>query len=224
MKRLLPILLLLFIFTAAQAQYQFTPASVMTQFGPEEADVHGDADLIYTGNDPITLRWNIINIVSPKEWTSYVCLGIACYPPGQTTGLVSIQPGETIPIQGHFFTQAFCGEGSFDLTFTDESTNQVVASGTFEFECMATSTNNPTAPSAVAIYPNPAVSWFSLSEGIQASRVEVYNIIGKQIAQFAFQPSGRYDISNLAGGMYLIRIVDNKGKVVTTKRLTKNTP
>ena len=68
------------------------------------------------------------------------------------------------------------------------------------------------------------MSWFSLSEGVQASRVEVYNIIGKQIAQFAFQPSGRYDISNLAGGMYLIRIVDNKGKVVTTKRLTKNTP
>lgn len=224
MKRLLPLFLLLFLITAAQAQYNLGPTPVMTHFGPEDGDVHGEATLTYNGNSPITLRWNIINIVSPKEWTPYVCLGIACYPPGQTTGITTIQPGETIAIQGHFFTQYVCGEGSFDLTFTDESTNQVVAMGTFDFECLSNSTNNPSSTSAISIFPNPAVAWFSLSENVQASRVEVYNIIGKQIAQYAYQASGRYDISNLAGGMYLIRVIDSKGQVVTTKRLTKNTP
>ncbi|MCF8239000.1 MAG: T9SS type A sorting domain-containing protein [Saprospiraceae bacterium] len=224
MKRLLPLFLLLFLITAAQAQFDLGPTPVMTQFGPDENDIHGEAKLTYNGSTPLTLRWNIINISSPKEWTAYVCLGIACYPPGQYTGLTTIQPGETIAIQGHFFTNLFCGEGSFDVTFTDESINQVVATGTFQFECMASSTSNPTSANAVSIFPNPAVTWFSLSENIQASRVEVYNIIGKQIAQYSYQSSGRYDISNLAGGMYLVRVIDKQGRVVTTKRLTKNTP
>lgn len=224
MKRLLPLFLLLFMITAVQAQFNLGPTPVMTHFGPEDADVHGDATLTYNGSTPLTLRWNIINIVSPKEWTPYVCLGIACYPPGQTTGLTTIQPGETINIQGHFFTSLFCGTGSFDLTFTDEATNQMVAMGTFNFECIASSTSNPSSSSAISIFPNPAVTWFSVSENVQASRVEVYNIIGKQIAQYAYQSAGRYDISTLAGGMYLVRVIDNKGQLVTTKRLTKNTP
>ena len=224
MKRLLPLLLLLFIFTAVQAQFELGPSPVMTQFEADENDIHGEATLTYNGNAPITLRWNIINIESPKEWTAYVCLGIACYPPGQYTGLTTIEPGETIDIQGHFFTNLTCGNGSYDLTFTDETTNQVVASGTFQFECLASSTSNPTAPNAVSIFPNPAVTWFSISENVQASRVEVYNIIGKQIAQYAYQSSGRYDISNLAGGLYLVRVIDKQGRLVTTKRLTKNTP
>lgn len=224
MKRLYPLFLFLFILTVAQAQFEMSPASVMTQFEVEEYDVHGESALTYNGSTPITLRWDITEIVSPKEWTPYVCLGIACYPPGQTTGTVYIQPGETIAIQGHFFVNQVCESGSFKVTFTDESSNQVVTSVDFSFECLVSSTHSPKSPSAASLYPNPAVTWFSLSDGLTASRVEVYNIIGKQIAQYAFTAGGRYDISSLAGGMYLVRVIDARGQVVTTKRLTKNTP
>lgn len=225
MKRPLLILTLFLAWFAAYAQFNVQPSTSNVNFDPAEFDVHADATMTYTGSVPMALRWDIVNITGPKEWMVYTCLGNACYAPGQLSGMQEIQPNEQMIIQAHIFPQGGCGNGSYEITFTDTLTSQVVATAYFTFQCSATSISIPgNGLKAGAIYPNPAVTWFSLGETPGASRLEIFNMIGKQVAQFPYQFSGRYDISALPGGMYLVRVIDNQGKVLTTKRMSKTTP
>jgi hypothetical protein len=225
MKQSLLLISFLFFSLLAFGQFQVTPVPASIAFQPEEFDVHADARLSYNGSTPVTLRWNIVNLNGPKEWVVYTCLGNACYEPGQLQGFQDLAPGEEMIIQAHIFPQGGCGVGSYEITFTDTASNQVVATGVFNFQCQASSISSGFGNAKPgSIYPNPAVTWFSVSEIAGAARVEMYNIIGKQVAQFSFQPTARYDISSLPGGMYLVRVMDQQGRVLVTRRMSKNTP
>lgn len=74
----------------------------------------------------------------------------------------------------------------------------------------------------IALYPNPVKSQFRLQtkNGIQISKVAVYNALGAKVAVNPVLGSDKYDMSNLASGMYLVKISDDKGAVIT-KRLLK---
>ncbi len=220
------LLLSIFLLTAAVvfAQFNMQPSTSSVSFQEADFDVHADSRLIYNGSVPVVLRWEIVNLSGPKEWGIYTCLGLACYSPGQYVGLQTIQPNEEMIVQAHILPQTVCGTGSYDITFTDTTTNQVVATGTFTFQCQSVSTSNPASAKPGAIFPNPAITWFSIGDTPGAHRVEMFNIIGKQVAQFPYQPSGRYDIAQLPGGMYLVRVVDLQGRVLSSKRMSKNTP
>lgn len=221
------LLSIVFLFSALLAfgQFQVSPVPASVTFQPEEFDVHADARMTYNGSTPITLRWNIVNLSGPKEWMVYTCLGNACYAPGQLEGLQDLQPGEEMIIQAHIFPQSACGTGGYEITFTDTASNQVVATGIFNFQCQTSGVSSGFGSAKPgSVFPNPAITWFSVTEMTGASRVEMYNIIGKQVAQFAYQPSARYDISSLPGGMYLVRILDQQGRVMVTRRMSKNTP
>lgn len=227
MKKILLLAFALFsiVLVQAQSQYNMQPVPSSSNFTADDFDTHADAVLEYSGNSPVVLRWNITNVNMPKEWVPYTCLGANCYIPGQMTGLHTIQPNENMPVQAHILPNGTCLNGSYDITLTDTVTNIQVASGTFNFLCGVSSVNNPVGSiKAGTIYPNPAITWFSVGDVSNAGRVELFNIIGKQVAQFVYQSSGRYDISSLPGGMYLVRILDNNGKLITTKRMSKNTP
>ena len=67
------------------------------------------------------------------------------------------------------------------------------------------------------IYPNPTKTYFALSNPY-LERVEVYSLDGKIIKVFLKQD--KYDIDNLAKGIYLIRIRNEAG-VINTQKLIK---
>lgn len=227
MKRTLLFTSLLFLFFAGHAQFTLQPDPSGVTFdtnNPEHWDIHADASLHYSGNNTANLRWDIINISGPKEWAIYTCLGQACYAPGQFSGETTIGPNETIAIQAHILPNGGCGQGSYNITFTDLATGNVVATGTFNFECLVSSTNSFNTSKGGNVYPNPVTTWFSLSDTPGAHRVELYNIIGKQVAQFEYQAGRSYDVAFLSSGMYMVRILDRQGKVIASRRVSKQTP
>jgi hypothetical protein len=65
---------------------------------------------------------------------------------------------------------------------------------------------------SVQIYPNPVKDSFSLEADTPILWVKIYNVFGKQVAQFSVQE--RYDISFLKKGMYLLRLETQNGVVV----------
>lgn len=225
MKRNLLSLILILALGVTYAQYNLDPVPSSVTFTSGEFDVHADASFTYSGSSPITLSWNIIELNVAKEWNIYTCLGEACYPPGVFEGTVAMNPGDIFPVQAHIMPSGVCQNGDYKITFTDPSNGAVVASGNFLFECSTSSVfPSGNATKKGSIYPNPATTWFSIESVPNARRIELYNIIGKQIAQFEYQNEGRYDIGNLAGGLYLVRVLDSRGQQLTTKRLSKNTP
>ncbi|QOD61544.1 T9SS type A sorting domain-containing protein [Polaribacter haliotis] len=70
----------------------------------------------------------------------------------------------------------------------------------------------------ISIYPNPAISnvQISLSNGLELKSVELYNLVGKRVLKATKE---QLDISNLANGIYFVKIISNKGNI--TKKLIK---
>lgn len=86
------------------------------------------------------------------------------------------------------------------------------------------STNYPALnsdPVEVQVFPNPAVHYFELQTKEDISVIEVYTLLGRKMLTLNYELSKQYDISALHNGMYLIQLLDDSGKVMTTRRLQK---
>ena len=59
------------------------------------------------------------------------------------------------------------------------------------------------------LYPNPARDKVTI-EGIETSEVQVYNAIGQMVK--TVQGTNEIDLSGLVYGVYLMRIMDAKGR------------
>ncbi|BDX37824.1 hypothetical protein CYCD_11790 [Tenuifilaceae bacterium CYCD] len=88
-----------------------------------------------------------------------------------------------------------------------------------EFE-VATGIYNPAVDGKIVkLYPNPFNSFIKITNGTDISRVEITNLTG-QILGTSFCYGNEIitlDTKNLSKGIYLIRIIDSKGKINTQK-------
>lgn len=75
------------------------------------------------------------------------------------------------------------------------------------------------------IYPNPVSDYFSLDqESVEkgsASVLNLYNLLGQRVRTFRVEKEQRYNVADLQGGLYLVQLLDDKGKIITTRRLQK---
>ena len=95
----------------------------------------------------------------------------------------------------------------------------------------ADSTNSTRAPrlsqSQVKVYPNPAraLATFTVT-GINPGTytLRLINVLGRQVSQRQFNPTGEMteidlDVSNLPWGTYLYSLTNERGRILTTRRL-----
>ena len=66
----------------------------------------------------------------------------------------------------------------------------------------------------MSVFPNPANGKVSI-EGVEAAEVLVYNALGQLVK--TVRGTNEIDLSGLAEGVYLVRIMDADGKVYTNK-------
>lgn len=74
------------------------------------------------------------------------------------------------------------------------------------------------------VYPNPSNGIFTLEGITQGSTVQLYDITGKLVETCINRESThmRFDLSNCADGMYLLRIFSKEGTLLTQKKVLKN--
>jgi len=73
---------------------------------------------------------------------------------------------------------------------------------------------------AVKLYPNPAVNDLYISGKTAQSKVEIFNVVGKQVKEYS-NVLQSVNVSGLNTGVYLIRLTDVNGKTVTSKFIKK---
>jgi hypothetical protein len=85
------------------------------------------------------------------------------------------------------------------------------------------STSNFELEKSISLYPNPAQSSFKITtrNNVAIENVSVYTLLGKQIQNIARISTNEYDISGLASGLYIVKMIDSNG-VVASKKLLKN--
>ena len=72
----------------------------------------------------------------------------------------------------------------------------------------------------ISVYPNPVQSTFKLEtkNNINIESVSVYSVLGKKVIQNITRLNkNEYDISNLASGLYILKILDSNGGLASKK-------
>ncbi len=80
-----------------------------------------------------------------------------------------------------------------------------------------------TKSSAIEIYPNPTSGQFVITGLASGMIVEIYDYTGKKICTLQAKDNSpaNVDITNLADGVYLTRIVDKNGNLIEDKKIVK---
>ena len=73
---------------------------------------------------------------------------------------------------------------------------------------------------AVKLYPNPAENNLYIVSKSALKKVEIYNVVGKQVKEYD-DVLQSINVSDLKTGVYMIRLTDVKGKTVTSKFIKK---
>ena len=77
---------------------------------------------------------------------------------------------------------------------------------------------NEKSECTVQLWPNPASEMVHIN-GIDAAEVQIYNALGQVVK--TFQGSNEINVSDLAEGVYLLRITDVEGKNHVTRVMVK---
>ncbi len=105
------------------------------------------------------------------------------------------------------------------MLFAAVSFGQLAHSGEFS--------NSNTVRSAtdidLKVYPNPAIHYIHLNNYAgEVKQIVFFNLVGRPIKRFpAVSGKNHYDLSELSRGLYLVQLMDQKGSVISTKRINK---
>lgn len=71
------------------------------------------------------------------------------------------------------------------------------------------------------VFPNPATSFIGVTHKGEVSKIKVFNLVGRQMKVFTAVQGEKHFVGDLPRGMYLVQLIDNKNKIITTKRVNK---
>jgi len=85
------------------------------------------------------------------------------------------------------------------------------------YRVAANTTHQPTKK--IKIFPNPTADFIGLSSHEGVGTIRILNLIGKEILTFNVIEGQRYNVADLENGMYLIQLISDENKIITTRRL-----
>lgn len=74
---------------------------------------------------------------------------------------------------------------------------------------------------AVKVFPNPATDHIQLSHAEGIDQLIIFNVVGRKMLVYKAVENKKYEIADLPSGMYLVQLIGNNGKVITTQRMNK---
>lgn len=170
-------------------------------------------------NDLQTGNYSIISQVGIPLTAPDACTGIGLHPITNIMGndyspYVNIIAGNTyvIFVSVEWYTQP--GTHKFTLSFT----GNVVTShpDLFNYPGCTMSAEEPIkVEEYVSVYPNPFTDSFTISSPIAFEKMELYDVLGKQI--HAQNYATTISVKNLNQGVYFLHLINAEGKKVVAK-------
>jgi hypothetical protein len=232
---------------ASKASAQtFVPAHdtvYYTYSGTANVEVHND--ITVPGASNVVLKWKVVdeNFTNDTTWGNVgtvvdngnavsMCDNYQCYTNFGNALLNGTEYTSDPYLAGATgllkagFSLGNANPGTHFVTFSlkDTAGSNYTKNITFIVSKWPTSVTNVVRNQEITLYPNPTSD--DLNVLFDASRdiknVAVYNVIGKTMSVYRVNgSSAKMDVSKLPGGVYFIRLSDSKGRVVATKRFTK---
>ncbi len=71
------------------------------------------------------------------------------------------------------------------------------------------------------VFPNPATEYFQINNALSIKKLVIYNMFGKEVKVLFNQNNTQHDVTDLKSGMYIIKMLDERNKVVKSVKLQK---
>lgn len=234
-KLLLGLVSLLSVGVSQKASAQFsiqkdTVAGYASDYGFEL-----DNYFINSGSNKIVVSWKVIytNLpAAPSQWNvSFgLCDNKTCYSNiilGGSTQITDTIPSGPANVKGNFHI-AYTDLGSVSTYGPYYITVQATDGNTYDTATFAmykypTSVNNISKTSELMVYPNPAANDLNVVYGnMDVKTIGVYNLIGKAVSYYRTSGnSAKLDLSAVPSGIYFLRLNDEQGHVLATRKFTK---
>jgi hypothetical protein len=233
MKKFIYILMLPVLFSANKmsAQSFSVPKDTVSTALYGYADVFDNITNLTT--DTIRVTWRIINHTMPQSWVDYASFGLCdntnCY--DRTILSTGTQLTDTISANKQCLFKVQINSSSAMVTpggpyyvaaeLTHQSTVDTVV---FAFYKWPSSVSKTAAnKDEVTLYPNPAINDLNItfSKDLNVKNITVYNLVGKQVSNYRVSSdNAKLDLDKIPSGIYFVRLMDNNGHVVATRRFT----
>ncbi|MFK7776271.1 MAG: hypothetical protein AB8F94_29385 [Saprospiraceae bacterium] len=203
--------IILFFLTLAfynlNAQIEFSPEENTKNDIVDLSDVFNnsfiESFLLNNTSTSVSLKWEIVKIVAPEEWEVQLSVsgdGGGAFSWGGTSNIdVNIGLDIPLPIASIDSSEmrlglrpkgvAGCGTYEVRVSLTSD-TSQVIAIGTYNFmintppDCITSDDNFGKAQ--ILIFPNPTSDYFTITENQDIKSIQIFNIVGQQMALTSF--------------------------------------
>lgn len=190
-----------------------------------------------TSSDTISVKWKILSHTLPQTWKDSAAFGlcdnVTCYDdailPGTTTLTTdTFGAGKKclFKMQINVTSMAVTPTGATPVYVRAElwhgSTRDTVTFAIIKWNNTNVGKLN-TAKDDVVLYPNPAYDDLNVtfSKDMEVKTIAIYNLVGKQVSVYKTNgTSARLDIAKIPSGIYFLRLMDNAGRTVSTRRFT----
>lgn len=226
MNRSLLLILLFAINMSVSAQYMQSPAAVNISVLPTVEEIV--TDVIYTPpSDSSTVFWKFEKGPNyDPAWEFFVCDLNLCY--SASTERCPPSKPNYMRIGGSVFMFHFKPNGVngtstilFKL-YSDKNFTQEVHSSLINITVSETvSTKDINSFNNLKVYPNPATDYFQISNASGVKKIVVYNMFGKEVKTYFHYPNAQHEIAELKAGMYIVKLLNDKNKVVKSVKLNK---
>lgn len=204
------------------SQVTFNKDSIVATFhNGEEALININLTNYY--NSSTLVYWKIFKTNFNSAWQSQVCDANLCY--GMNVDKCSsskpnVMPGGSTALWTlHIFNNGVTDNGVLIMKIYDNNTfTNVIDSLPLNVTISPVSTTSVNLNQELNIFPNPTSDYFQTNFKNSVGRVEIYNLIGRKVKTFEKNQSS-YNVKDLRDGMYLVRLYDNKGKLIKVSRL-----
>ena len=227
MKNLLGLIFILFGFSVV-GQISYTPSPLSMMVSQSSGDNKLDIFFTVSKDTTYSIYWKLDKDPNTfhSNWVSYVCDLNNCYFNNidkSSPNAPNMLNKGTHKFEFHFKPEGIPGNAMVGLKlYTDKNFTNEILSTNISINSSGSSSLKEVLNSYIKIYPNPTSDFFQLVNNTSVKKVIVYNMFGKEIKSFFHYNNAQHDISELKSGMYIIKMVDDKNKVIRTLKLNKS--
>lgn len=222
---------LLFLFTMISflgfGQLNFSSDSLYQSFNSSlpEADIVIHHSFI-PENVPDSVKWEVYSVEVPATWTNdaFVCDATQCYDENTDENAYMITINKSSTLDVHFLNKGEVGVGTVKLLIYEvlDSANTFKIITYVANVQEGVGVKNIKNELDVKLYPNPATEKLNFSTSEVVEKLEIYNVIGKQVLQANIKSDfASVAVNQLEKGVYIIKLYSEKGSVYSQSFVKK---
>lgn len=203
-----------------------SPQIVNANVSIDSFEVIAKANFKNTATTTKKFVWRRTIVAMTSGWQSLVCDSKACWSSGvsEAPEQIELAPNAVSKLDAYIRPNRIAGSATIEIKVYEVGNEANAVTGRYLFTTTTSTKDGGKNNGSVKIYPNPASDYFSIQDDYDVvDRVVVYNMIGRVMKNYnTNNANNRYTLNDLPEGLYIIRLLNNKGATIKTVRLNKS--